>query len=957
MLGKNFLRRIVLLCLMIFGVISISLAQNGTIRGTITDGETGEPLIGATALIVGTTIGGASDLDGNFSISAVAGTYEVQISYVSYETKKVTGVEVKAGEVTIINVVLGTDAGLGLEEVVVEAKAIQNSSAAILTLQKKSTVVLDGISSEQFKRSNDSDVASAIKRVTGVSVEGGKYVYVRGLGDRYSKTSVNGADVPGLDPNRNTVQMDLFPSNLVDNIVVYKTFRPDLPGDFVGGYVDISTKDFPEDFTLQLSSSLGYNSQANLNDEFLTTEKGNVDWLGLNSDIRDIPEVIQNNTISAPGVSSILEEQSSAFQNSFDPTTKSPFLNQSYSFSIGNQVELFGRPLGFIAALSYNKNFESYDNGETNRYKLQGLGERSLIGETLLPNDSKSTESVLVGGLVNLSYKFSDNHKVSFNVFRNQGADKQARVQSGTKPSDNPSLAYFTRGSWYTARSLTMYQLKGEHNIPGWNNTKIDWTSAYSQSTMDQPDLRFFTWGTDRDLGETSVQPSIGQLPTHYYRDMLENTFDNKINFTLPFNQWNDLASKLKFGGVYLRKNREFRENQYRYDGTTNQALVFDGTIDNFFSNPWTVATQNNPVVYIEDAYEAANNYDAGQDVIAAYAMVELPLTDRLKLITGARFEQTKVTFLSFGEIDIRDAEGNTSFFLPANTETTILDNNDILPSANLIYELNDKMNMRVAYNRTLARPTFRELAPFASFDFIGDFILVGNPLLERTLIDNIDLRWEYFVKSGEIFSLSAFYKNFTNPIERVINAELGVNNVTEITFRNLPSATVYGLEIEARKKLDVFTERLKNFTLGANITLIKSVVSIPDDQLDFIRKTNSEKQEVDTRVMYGQSPFVINTFLNYRNSKGTQANLAFNMNGRRLSIVDLTGVDIFEEPRPSLNLNVTQKFGQFSVKVAANNLLNPEYKYTQEYNGREYIFQNSQLGRTYSVGVNYSFE
>ncbi len=938
----------ILLSILLLALLPLSGFAQGFIRGTIIDDETGEALIGATVVIAGTTNGAPTDLDGKYSIKADAGTYDLQVSYISYETQTITGVVVTDGGVTSIDVRMKTEGDL-LEEIVVEAKALKNSESALLTIQKKSSVVLDGISSEQFSRNNDNDAASAIRRVTGVSLEGGKYVYVRGLGDRYSKTTVNGADIPGLDPNRNTVQMDLFPSNLIDNIIVYKTFRPDLPGDFTGGYVDITTKDFPEEFTLKLSGSLGYNTQATFNDEFLAIEDGSLDWIGLSGDQREIPAVVLNNPILDPTGGNpdvndqLVFDQTSSFQNSFQPETDSPFFNNSFSASIGNQYTVFGKSLGFVTGFSYRRNYEFYtpaENGVANQWSQpQELGASVLLADRLL-NDTRGTETVLLGGLASVSLKLNTNNKISFNFFRNQGSDKTGRFQNGLALSDDATQGYQTITSFYVERVLTSYQFKGEHNVEKWNNFRIEWLGAYTRSTQEEPDLRFFTFGFDNtdpnNLTDLQVQPSVGQIPSRYFRDLQEDNYNGKVDFTYPFQMGNGLGAKLKFGGSYLYKEREFRENQYRFNSRSGVLNSFD--IERFFDDIWGPDNQGPTAVFIRDAFEPGNNYDADQSILGIYAMVDIPLTERFKVIAGVRFERTDLELTSF------------------NDSLGTLDNNDFLPSLNMTYNLSDNMNLRFGYNRTLARPTFRELAPYTSFDFIGDLLLVGNPALDRSIIDNLDLRWELYPSPGEIISVSAFYKRMQDPIERVQNVEAGVSELQEVTFRNLPSADLFGVELELRKRLDFISPALKNFSLGANFTYINAVVDIPEDQLVFIRELNAFNTD-DTRRLYGQAPYVVNAFATYQNNVGTLVNLAFYVNGERLSIIDLSGNNIQERPRPNINLSISQQIGRFAVRFSGTNLLNPEYKFTQDYNGVEYIFRNYQLGQTYSLGVSYTID
>lgn len=942
---------------------NLSFAQSGFIRGQVIDDATGEGLIGATVAVVGTTMGAATDLDGNFSISIAPGTYSVQVSYISYDTRTITELVVTDGGVASAGPIRMKESGsLALEEVEIVATVLEDAETGLLTKQKKSSVVLDGISSEQFSRNNDNDAASAVSRVTGVTLEGGKYVYVRGLGDRYSRTSVNGADIPGLDPNRNTVQMDLFPSNLLDNIVVYKTFRPDLPGDFTGGYVDISTKEFPEEFTAKVSLSLGYNPQANFNDEFLSMETPSSDFWGLAGSTRDVPNVVANNRIPSPsearldptGAGAILADQSAAFTNPFQPIQDSKFFNTSFSASVGNQVEFLGKPLGFIVGLSHRRTFESYgfeEAGESNIRRLPNRESTSLIGELLL-RDSRSIENILLGGLLNISYKFSNNNKLSFNFLRNQGLEKEGRFQAGRSPRNEANEEYYTTRVGVTERVLTSYQFKGEHVISNWNKLRIEWQGAYSQSSQEQPDLRFFTY-TVRELlpGVLEIlnRRSDVTIPTRFYRDMDQDNYDFKVNFTLPIDKADAKVkgAKLKFGGAFLRKDRVFSELQYRYTNTNDivpggGVLFGPGDIAGYFETTFdpNEADPQGIQISLDSLREDRNNYTADQDVFAAYIMTELPLSAKIRAIAGVRYERTDLNLIS----------------ADPNLERGRLDNNDFLPSLNLIYSFNDNTNVRFGYSRTLARPTFRELAPFASFDFIGGYVLVGNPELQRTTIDNIDLRWETYPRPGEIFSISGFVKFFDNPIERVLNVDQGFNEQVEFTFENLPDATLLGFEVEAKKRLDFIADFLSDVTIGGNFTYIFAEVENPESLQQVISDLNSFVDPVNRRL-YGQSPYVVNAYVNYQNEQGTSVNVTFNVNGERISIVQVDGLNVLERPRPTLNVNLAQRFGRFNVKANVNNILNPDFEFRQEHVGQDFIFQNSQAGITYSLGVSYTIE
>jgi len=898
-------------------------AQNGTIRGTVTDGETGEAMIGATVVIKGTTNGAATDIDGKYAISVPAGTYTIQASYVSFQTKEVKDIEVKAGQVVVQNVKLGTDAK-ALDVVVVTAKVERKAEVALLTMQKKSALVQDGISAEAISRAGDSNAAGAIKRVTGVSVEGGKYVYVRGLGDRYTKTTLNGADIPGLDPNRNTVQMDLFPSNLIDNMVILKTFSPDLPGNFTGGYIDITTKDFPDRFTFQASASLGFNDQATFNNNFLTHNGGNTDFLGFDDGVRQLPVSKDERNPNA-----------NVFSKDYQVLTKSPSLNQSYSVSVGNQLSLGTKKFGYIAGLTYRKTNQFFESGQLGRYSVAGFVEDS---ETLNPNynvtNSEAQESVLWGALLNMSLKLNDQNKIGLNLMHNQNGIKETRTQRGFLDQD-PANTFNSFAFDFQSRSLSTAQLKGEHAFGDAKEKKpieLDWIVAGTLSSADQPDLRFFAYDVQPD-GTVFIATNRNQQ--RFYRSLQQINIDTKVNLTIPFKlSGND--SKFKVGGAYTAKSRDFEQIVYDYAtaginrfGLADASGTFDPAV--YFSTPGlTIAQSSVP----------RDRYNGTETVIGAYAMADLKLTSKLRVLLGARFEKTDISVVSDDP----------------SLDEGILDNADILPALNITYELKKDMNLRVAYGRTLARPVFRELAPYASYDAVGGFIAVGNPDIKRSLVDNLDLRWEMYPTPGEIITVSLFYKNIQDPIATAF-APLAPN--AEITWVNQENATVLGAELELRKKLGFIG--LKDFSIGTNITFVKSEIQIEEGELGIIRAIDptrvTELASKGTRPLFAQSPFLINAYLNYANeNSGWSASVNFNVFGERLVVVSQRAVpDVYEKPRPALDLTVKKSLNErWKVSLRARNLLNPDYRQEIDFRSSTSVYDLSNRGRTYSLGVTY---
>lgn len=918
-----------------------SFAQTGKLRGKITDAETGEELIGAAVLVNGTYQGASADLDGNYSISGIAaGTISINCSYISYEPQNITGIVIKDGEVNILDIKLSS-VSVGLAEVVVAAKAVKNTESALLTMQKKSASVIEGISSQQIARGGDNDAAGAVKRISGVSVEGGKYVYVRGLGDRYSMTTLNGAEIPSLDPERNTVQMDIFPTNAIENMVVYKSFSPNL-NSFTGGLIDIVTKDFPEKFNIAFSATFEYNDQSSFINDFLTYEGGKSDGLGYDDGTRDFP-VASADIPLYPTNRDAIDNTTKMFNKIMEPTTASTLMNQKYSFMVGNQVKLFGKTLGFNLGLSYKKDQSYFNNGTRALYKLTDKNAESLNVEQLY-NETKGTTEALIGSLINLNYKLNNNNKVGYVLMYNHSGEKNTLLHYGQKPSDEIGMYIENRELGFQERAIIANQLKGEHYLENLGKLKINWIVSYTNSKQKEPDLRFFTNSFYPDaVGDAryEVNPSKYKVPSRFNRNMNENNLDNKIHFELPFTVLGD-QSKLKFGASYVYKNRAFTEEKLDYQ---TQVQYYSGSVSEYLSdgnigqnNPaYDPVTRANYGLYIQNATDLRNSYDGNQSVSAGYVMVDMPVTQKLRIETGLRFEKNNMTTESKKK----------------NLEKGQLNDSDFLPAINLTYSLSEKMNLRLAYTRTLSRPTFREIAPFASFSPVAPTI-VGNPNLTRTLIDNFDLKWEYFVRSGEVFSFGLFYKNFTAPIEMVDNP-IAVN--PEISYQNVDKAMNYGFETEFRKKLD-FIDPLRNISLGVNFSYIFSEVAIDPVELESIRALDPSLP--DTRPLFGQAPYILNGLLGYKSDTlGLSVNLVYNVTGQRISLVTKGGTpEVYELPFPELNFNINKNLGKYIVvSFKVNNILNSSHKEVYTYKSVDYPFYEYAYGRSFGLGLAYRFQ
>lgn len=933
-------------------------SATGTISGIVIDQQTRETLPGANIIIEGSTRGAAANLEGYYEITKVPpGTYTIVASMIGYANKRIIDVKVDRNKRTELSFSMSMEALMG-EEIQVTAELIRETEGALLLERQKASAVSDAISAEAMSRYGSSDAADAMIRVNGASVVDGRYVLIRGLGGRYGITQLNGSEVPSSDPDRKSVNMDLIAANLLENIVAVKTATPDKPGTFTAGAVEMNTKSFPasRSFTISLSST--FNSQSSFNNNFLTYAGGKRDWLGFDDGTRAIPAALADGNVKIPNLGAAftnaeqaqeLDRLSKSFNSVMAPETGSAFFNQGYGFAYTDRFRLFGKDAGFVGNLSYSRSFNSYESGTVARWQLTG-NVNSVDGLSNHYNltDAKSSDDVLLGGLANLSVKLADKHKLSINGMYNHAGITTSRYLTGAFPRDLTQDSFYeTRTLQFKERDLRSLQMQGEHGIRPLGRLQVDWKASVARSKQDEPDLRFFT--NDYTVQERegsidtlyAIRPAIYPVPTRYFRNLEDDRVSGQIDFTLPVSRLGR-DGKLKFGALYSESERSFRERRFEF---RQDRARYDGSGNAFFSdeNMGILEGQSSARFfrfgnYIVDATQQSSNYNGDETVSAGYAMLDAELFGTMRVIGGVRYEGTDIQVAS---IDTTKPGGQ-------------LDNRDWLPSINLVYPFkNETMNLRFAYSHTIARPQFRELAPFASFEFVGDYLFIGNPNLKRTLSRNYDLRWEWFMRPGEVYAISAFYKNLDLPIERAINprAQNG-----EIQFRNVDNAIIYGLEFEVRKNLDAFIPALDKFQVGANLSLIQSSVQIDPEEL--LAKRALDPEASDRRSLQGQSDFVLNTSLIYNNfNSGTVGTLAYNLVGERLAEVSLGGSpDVYEQPRHLLDFSLSQQItGALRLKFAAKNLLNAKVSRTQALNSVQYPVYEYLIGREFSLGVSYA--
>ncbi len=941
------MKKISALLLLLVCFVGLAMAQNGTIRGTVIDDKTGETLIGVTVLIEGTSTGTITDLDGNYNLSAPAGTFTLVFSYISYASKNVTEVVVKPGEVTVIDLRLaGETEKIG--EVTISAERTKNTDNALLTIQKNSTIVLDGISSQSISKAGDNDAAEALKRVPGVSIEGGKYMYVRGLGDRYTKTMLNGMDIPGLDPDRNTVQMDVFPTSLVDNIIVYKTFSPDLPGDFTGGVVDISTKEFQDRKQFNIGGSLGFNTATTFNRNFILYDGGKTDWLGFDDGTRKLPYDFSRTIDESYEIrrNPELEEIVRSFPTNLGVKKKSALPNQNYFVSFGNQYNRNGKSFGFNTGFTYRNSYQFYNKAEYGQYihdadptdlELDKENYRVSSGPLGINN-------VTWSGLLAAAYKTNKN-KYTMQLFHTQNGESSGSFRDQFDGINQiTTIAHILT---YNQRSITNFLLTGKHQL---KKLEMEWKNSLSYANIKDPDLRIMQFRVID--GDTTLEAGGSSSAARLYRNLNEITENFKMDFTLPFKQWGGLNAKLKFGVYNTFKTRNFESYRVRM---VNNGLEIVGGPDFLLAEENIWNPENREGTYITGNQDLSNTFDASMNVAAVYVMNELPLNTNLNLVYGVRVEKADIYFTGQKQQVI-------------NMETDKFDNKrvlnelSILPSLNLIYNVVEKMNLRFSYSRTVARPTFKEKSLAQIVDPISEVTFIGNINLQQTNIDNLDLRWEYFFGTGEMISASGFFKNFTNPIEVVIFADYAPRDFTP---RNVNNAKAFGLEVEFRKNFKFVHTKLEGLVLSINASWIKSVTELSEAELEGRNKWVKDGYTIPAkRAMYGQSPYLVNANLSYAlPAIGLTATLAYNVQGKRLVVVGGgRAPDVYEMPFNSLNFKLSEVFGkkdQFKVSVQAENILGDDLvkQYETYYGAEPAIFQRLVPGRGFSIGFAYNIQ
>lgn len=915
-------------------------AQTGKISGKVSDKKTGETLIGVTVKIKGTTKGMATDVDGKYAITGLAtGKYILVFQYVGYTGKEISGVEVVTGKNTLFDVILDEAGGQKLNEVVIQGSFKKESVNALYARQKNSAVISDGISSELIKRSPDRSTSDVLKRVSGTTIQDNKFVIVRGLADRYNNATLDNSSLPSTEPNKKAFSFDIVPSGLIDNIVVSKTATPDLAADFAGGSIKIITKDVPDNNFLELSVGAGYNSQSTFK-EFFYGPRYTENYFGFDGGYRQLP--VSNGFPKNTNATNALRGNQAGTVIAINKLPKvwtigehNAPLSQSHQLTLGRVKDFNnGGKFGAIVSLTYR-------NSETTRPEVI----RDYY--TYDYSDRVNTFSSNIGAMANFAYVKGKN-KISFKNLYNRILDDKFTYRTGTDAGRSSDLKYYAFDM--VQKGIFKTSLDGDHQLSEKN--KLNWNLSYANITNNQPDQRkigYLRPEGDETRPFLAANTSITKENNRFFSDLNESLYGGAVNDQYSLKLF-DKNATLKGG---LGANYRMRDFSARLLGITLKNA--DQDIQSLpIEKLYSKSLINSGVYELSEITGNSDKYDANSLTSFGYLMLDQPITDKLRAVYGARVEKFNLNL---------NSRGNDGSAVKVKQDYL-----DVLPSVNLTYALTEKANLRASYYRTLARPEFRELAPFDYYDYelLGN--VSGNTALKRTLIDNADLRYEIYPAAGQIMSVSAFYKHFNNAIEPSIYDK---NSTPAFSYFNTPKAENYGVEIELRHSLGFINEEsdaLKNLIFYANGTLVKSKVVNPTDQ-DYLSKE---------RPMVGQSPYSVNAGLQY-NALDSRLNFSalFNRVGRRITNAGGQRFgDVWEAPRNVIDFQTSYSFykKKAQIKLNINDLLNNQSVFYFDYNGdkkfspdvagaplangktNDEVLSRYKTGTNISMSVSYSF-
>lgn len=923
------------LLLFISVLSSFGYAQkNGIISGKIIDKANGETMIGATIQLEGTETGAVTDLDGNFQINVEPGSYTLLVRYFGYETASIS-VDVKANEVTHVDYAMG-ESEVALQEVVVVATSDRSSDVVMNLELKKSAYIASAITASEIRKTPDRTVGDILKRVTGASIQDGKFVIIRGMNDRYNAGYLDGALLSSTESDRKAFAFDVVPANLIDNLVILKTGSPDLIGDFGGGVIKITTKSVPEKLTQNISVGAQYNSITTFKDfEMFKIYSG--EKLNFISNSRDLPAFEEgamklSSTFPTAQDKIRLGEISKEFNNDWSSTQNDAGLSPRLAYSIGFPIRLNStNKLGVIMALNYNN---------TRRIALNGVNTYDGSGQVSGFYDTSNLLNVNSGGILNVNF-VGPRTQVNFRNLLNVTTDFNTISRTGT---GNFSDALTVQNTANILSYNRLYNgIASVKQLVGDSLLLVNASMSYSNVHREVPDYRIVSYTTTPDFPEyrLALGDFFNSSTGRFVSALDENLYCGTLDLSKRFNT-DKIRTELKGGFFYQVRDRDFSGRSFVYNGAPDEQTL-DPAIDLGQSN--IDATR---LILIEKTSDDLSYYQ-GKSVLSAYYLsADQTFFKKLRAVYGVRVE----------DVDIKVDNPKT------NSSIASINQNALLPSVNLTYSLTERTNIRGSYFASVNRPEFRELAPFSFFVFEKNAEIRGNPALEIATLNNFDARYEWYPKGGELISLGGFYKHINNPIELSLDVS---QPFTTFTYQNEQSATIYGVEFELKKKLDFLGGAgfFQDLAVYGNLSLIKS-------SLEFKEGSQAKAD----RPLQGQSPYLINARLQYENpDNGWSWNISLNTIGRRIAFVGVdptygdTRQDIYEAPRTVIDMQIGKTFNNnFNIKLTMGDLLHKDFVYYQDgdQDGKytdpadpgsgDRLMYISKIGYTTTLSLSYTF-
>ncbi|MDO9634693.1 MAG: outer membrane beta-barrel protein [Paludibacter sp.] len=898
------------------------------------DKQYNEPLTGAAILVEGTTIGTTADIDGNYEIKIGPGKYNLIISYVSYNSKKIADVTVSQNLPTIINIVM-EEASLELESVQVVGRLKTDTDLSLLRSVRTSLQVVSGISSQQISKTLDRDASEVVKRIPGVTIQDNRFIIVRGLNQRYNNVWLNNAATPSSETDVKAFSFDAIPSNMIDNLLIYKTGTAENAAEATGGFIKITTKNIPDEDFLQVEYGIAYNDVTTFKDAYFLPFR-TLDAFALGNIPRALPRDYPANLNDLSNAN----RDAAALQLSTNwiaqPTMALP--NQKLSIVFGKKWNLDeGARLGTLTSVGYSNSFSTRDDMLNYMYERYDEVNNTPIYLYQYIADVY-TRDFKIGIMHNWAYQNITGTKIEFKNLLNQiGVDKTAN-SAGWNNYRNSNFQYYS--NQYSARTTYSGQLSGNHKINNTDDHKVDWNVGFAYANRLEPDRQ------NRSNKEVATGvyeyvlpdvPSINELgrlymTNHEYVMTAAANWEKKIKIA-------DQSSTLKAGTYHEMKTRSFKERSITYRNaygnlSTTEINALD--FETLFTEPYL---GNGKVISADEQTNVANTYTAQNLLSAGYIALVLPIGN-FNINSGVRAEYNRLML-----------QGYYNASSQVNVDNPAL---NLFPSVNTSYQLNEKNLLRLACSRSINRPEFREVAPLTYYDFTEKNSVVGNPELLHATIQNVDLRFEHYPSPGETFTLAAFYKRFNNPIEMV---SIGAGSL--FSFDNAKGATNVGVEIELKKSLAFIG--LNNFNLNLNAALIQSMVEFEDME--------SER----SRPLQGQSPYVLNAGIYYQNDEsGLSSTLMYNVVGKRIlvaaqlnqGVVEIP--DIYEMPRHVIDFTLNKKLGkQIELKLGIKDILAQDHITQQNFDYLKNEISNTitlvnklyNTGRTFSVGINWTLK